>query len=484
MSHSARVGTESVGSTPAPDRGTEDAGLHKSLKNRQIQMIGLGGAIGTGLFMGVGGRLANAGPGVALIYALCGVFVFLLLRALGELVLYRPASGSFVSYTREFFGERLAYFVGWMYWVGIVTAAIADLTAVALYFDFFSRYIPAIGDVPQWVFALAALVFIVALNLLAVNVFGELEFWFALIKVAALAVFLVVGIVFVVTGMPVAGHRPGLSVIADSGGLFPNGLVPALLLISGVVFAYTGVEYIGTAAGEAQEPERVIPKAVNAVIFRIGVLYVGSILLLACMLPYSAYKSGQSPFVTFFGAVGVQGIDTIMNLIVLTAALSGINAGVYTSGRVMRSLAIGGSAPAFAVRLSAQGVPYGGIAMEAGLCLVGVALNAFVPHDAFEIALGVSSACFMAPWAAIILCQLQLWRRAQRGELERPSFRMMGAPWTGYACLAFFALVIVLIALEFPAGTASIGASLVLVLALAIGWVLRGRKGRDEGALR
>ena len=246
----------------------EDSGYHKALKPRQIQMIAIGGAIGTGLFLGAGGRLAQAGPALILVYALCGFFAFLVLRALGELIMHRPSSGSFVSYAREFYGEKTAFVTGWMYWLNWAMTSVADVTAVALYMNFFKHYVPWLGGIDQWVFALVALVIVLAMNLLSVKVFGELEFWFSLIKVLALATFLVVGIYFVVSGTPIDGHPAGFSIISDNGGLFPNGILPAFVIIQGVVFAYASIELIGTTAGETEDPRKVMPGANRTVVVR------------------------------------------------------------------------------------------------------------------------------------------------------------------------------------------------------------------------
>jgi L-asparagine permease len=237
----------------------EDLGYRKALGPRQIQMIAIGGAIGTGLFMGAGGRLQQAGPALVLVYALCGFFAFLILRALGELVMHRPTSGSFVSYSREFFGEKMAFAAGWLYWMNWAMTAVVDVTAVALYMNFFKKYWAPLGNVDQWVFALAAVVLVLGLNLVSVKVFGELEFWFALIKVVALAAFLGFGIYFVLFGTPIEGHSSGFSMITDNGGLFPNGILPAVVVIQGVVFAYASIELVGPTAGETKNPQKVIP---------------------------------------------------------------------------------------------------------------------------------------------------------------------------------------------------------------------------------
>jgi L-asparagine permease len=454
----------------------EEKGYHKGLKARQVQMIAIGGAIGTGLFLGAGGRLAQAGPALVFIYALCGFFAFLVLRALGELVLHRPSSGSFVSYAREFYGEKAAFAAGWMYWLNWAMTAIVDVTAVALYMKFFGQYSPFINSVPQWVWALVALAVVLSLNLVSVKVFGEMEFWFALIKVVALVAFLVVGTYFVFFGTPIDGHQVGFSLISDNGGWLPNGLLPAIVIIQGVVFAYASIELIGTTAGETKNPEKIMPKAINTVILRIGVFYIGSVLLLVLLLPYTAYQAGVSPFVTFFDSIGVDGAGMIMNLVVLTAALSSLNAGLYSTGRILRSMAMNGSAPKFAARMNKAGVPYGGIAITAAMTLLGVGLNAVVPESAFEIVLNVASLGIIAAWGTIVLCQIRLKQWADKGLLKRPSFRMIGAPFTSYLTLAFLVGVLVLIAFDYPVGTFTIGSLVIIVPALVGGWFLcRGR---------
>lgn len=450
----------------------EDAGLHKGLKARQVQMIAIGGAIGTGLFLGSGGRLATAGPSLVFVYALCGLFAFLILRALGELVLHRPSSGSFISYAREFFGEKTAFVTGWLYWLNWAMTSIVDVTAIALYMAFFSKYWAPFGAVPQWAYALIALGIVLGLNLLSVTVFGELEFWFALIKVVAIIAFLLVGTWMVIFGTPIAGQQVGFSLIADNGGWFPNGLIASVLVVQGVVFAYAAIELVGTTAGETQNPEKVMPKAINTVIIRIAVFYVGSILLLSLLLPYNDYQAGVSPFVTFFGSIGVKGVDVIMNLVVLTAALSSLNAGLYSTGRILRSMSLAGSAPRFASRLSSHGVPFGGILLTAVITLLGVGLNAVVPDEAFEIVLNVAAIGIVSSWGMIVLCQLRLLSWSKKGLLTRPAFRMMGAPYTGYLTLLFLVGVLVLMAFDWPVGTLTISSLVVIIPALVAGWFL------------
>ncbi|WP_273727569.1 amino acid permease [Brucella gallinifaecis] len=448
----------------------EDRGYHKALKPRQIQMIAIGGAIGTGLFLGAGGRLVQAGPSLVFVYAVCGFFAFLVLRALGELIMHRPSSGSFVSYAREFYGEKMAFAAGWMYWLNWAMTSIADVTAVALYMNFFKHYVPWLEGIDQWMFAMTALILVLSMNLLSVKVFGELEFWFSLVKVLSLVIFLAVGIYFVVSGTPIDGHQPGFHLIRESGGFFPNGILPALVIIQGVVFAYASIELIGTTAGETEDPRKIMPGAIKTVVFRLLVFYVGSVLLLTLLLPHTLYSAGESPFVTFFSKIGVEGADIIMNLVVLTAVLSSLNAGLYSTGRILHSMAVSGSAPAALAKMNKSGVPYGGIAVTAVVTAIGVALNAIVPAAAFEIALNLASLGIITAWGVIILCQLKLWYLARKGEIARPDFRMFGAPYTGILTLFFLFGVLVLMAADYPVGSYTIGSLIIIIPALIIGW--------------
>src|SRR3984893_4634020 len=450
----------------------EDAGYHKGLKPRQLQMIAIGGAIGTGLFLGAGGRLVKAGPGLFLVYAVCGIFVFFILRALGELVLHRPTSGSFVSYAREFFGEKAAFVVGWMYFLNWAMTSIVDTTAIATYF----HYWKAFNVVPQWVLALIALVLVLSVNMISVKWFGEMEFWAALIKVLALMTFLVAGTIFLAGRYKIEGQSTGLSIWHNTGGLFPTGILPLLIVTSGVVFAYAAVELVGTAAGETAEPEKIMPRAINSVVARIAIFYVGSVALLSLLLPYTAYKAGVSPFVTFFSKIGFGGAGDLMNVVVLPAAFSSLNACLYSTGRILRSMAMNGSAPNFTARMSKQGVPYGGILLTCLICLFGFALNAFQPGQAFEIVLNMAALGIIASWGTIVLCQLRLVKMANAGIMQRPRFRMPFTPYSGYLTLVFLAGVLVLMAFDAPIGTWTIGTLVVLIPALIGGcYLVRGR---------
>ncbi|MGW7539455.1 amino acid permease [Amycolatopsis sp. NPDC054798] len=442
-----------------------DAGYRKALKSRHINMIAIGGAIGTGLFLGAGGRLAQAGPALAIVYAVCGLFAFFVVRSLGELILHRPSSGAFVSYAREFMGEKGAYVAGWMHFLNWSTTGIADITAIALYAHFWSFFTP----IPQWVLALIALAVVLSLNLVSVKLFGEMEFWFSIVKVAALVLFLLVGIFLLVTQHPIDGHAPGPQLIADHGGVFPAGIVPMILIVQGVVFAYASCELVGVAAGETENPKKIVPKAINSIMWRIALFYVGSVVLLAMLLPWDAYSADQSPFVTVLAKLGVPYADSIMNLVVLTAALSSLNSGLYSTGRILRSMSLAGSAPKFTGVMNRNQVPYGGILLTSSVCVVGVGLNYVVPKDAFEIVLNFAAVGILGTWAIIVLSHLLFVRKAKRGELTRPHFRLPFSPYTEIATLVFLAAVVVLMGFD-KTGRITLMALPVIVVALVAGW--------------
>ncbi|WP_053662529.1 amino acid permease [Streptomyces sp. MMG1121] len=452
-----------VTQTPA-DAG--DAGYSKDLKARHVNMIAIGGAIGTGLFLGAGGRLHNAGPALALAYLVCGVFAFFVVRALGELVLYRPSSGSFVSYAREFLGEKGAYVAGWMYFLNWSTTGIADITAIALYTHYWSMF----TSIPQWVLALIALAVVLAVNLISVKIFGEMEFWFAIIKVATLVSFMLIGIFLLATQHDVDGTKPGLSVITDHGGVFPHGLMPVVLVMQGVIFAYAALELVGVAAGETAEPEKIVPRAVNSIMWRVGLFYVGSVILLALLLPGSVYSADQSPFVTVLSKIGIPAAGDVMNLVVLTAAMSSLNSGLYSTGRILRSMAMSGSAPKFTRVMSRSQVPYGGILLTCAVCVLGVGLNYLVPSQAFEIVLNVASLGIISTWVIIMLCHMIFVRRARAGLVTRPHFQLKFSPFTEIATIVFLLVCLGMMWNDAEVGRKTLLLIPVIAVMLVAGW--------------
>jgi L-asparagine permease len=448
-----------------------DAGYSKALKTRHLRMIAIGGSIGTGLFMGAGGRLAKGGPSLALVYLLCGIIAFIMVRALGEMSVRRPSSGAFVSYAREFQGEKGAYVTGWLFFLDWATSVMADITAVALYVHFWSFF----SSVPQWIIATVALVAVFGLNILSVKFFGEFEFWFAMIKVAAIVIFMVVAVVYLVTNTKVGTYDPGIANLTDNGGFFPKGYGPMVTLALGVVFAFGGTEMIGVAAGEAKDAAKVLPKAVNSMMWRIFLFYCGSVILFTLVMPWTAYKDGESPFVTFFDKLGVPHAGSIMNLVVLTAALSSLNAGLYATGRTLRSMAMAHEAPSIAAKLNKNKVPAAGITITACLGLIGVLINYAWPSEAFEILMNLAGIGIAGTWISVLVSHWIFVSRARKGLLERPAYRLPLAPVLNAIAILCLLGIIVMMGLE-EGGWKTMAMFGGVVVALVIGWfAVRGK---------
>ncbi|MBB4688742.1 amino acid permease [Amycolatopsis jiangsuensis] len=428
----------------------EQEGYRKSLGRRQVQMIAIGGTIGTGLFLGSASRLGSTGPALILSYVVVGIVAFFLMRALGELILHRASSGAFVSYAREFFGERAAFATGWVYWLHWTLTGIAEPSAVAVYVKHWW------ADMPSWLTVVIALAVVLSVNLLSARAFGEFEFWASVLKVGAIVVFLVVGVVLVAgsfrLGSGPGAHQAGIANLwENAGGFWPSGggfhWYGPILVMSGVVFAYSGIELLGVAAGETKDPEREVPKAIRSVVFRIAVFYCGTILVLVCLLPTAVYGEkvngvNVSPFVAVFTRLGIGWMADVIQAVIIIAAMSGLNSGLYTTGRVLRSLGTSRAAPRLTTRMSASGVPRAGILATTAVCLLGALLNFLFPGEAFEIAIEASSIGTILIWAMIFAAQIRLRQLTDRGLLPVRPFRAPFAPWSSYAGLGFLVFVI------------------------------------------
>ncbi|MFC8303237.1 amino acid permease [Specibacter sp. NPDC057265] len=446
-------------------------GYQQTLSRRHVTMIAMGGAIGVGLFMGAGGRLASTGPALVFSYLIAGVIAYLLMRALGELIMYRQTSGSFVSYAGELFGKKGAYLSGWMYFINWAMTGIAELIAIGLYFQYF------FPGVPVWLSALCALVLLVAVNLLSVKAFAEFEFWAACLKVGALVVFLVVGTVLVVVNAQVGGTQASVgNLVNGAGGMFPQGGLVMILALNAVIFAYNAIELVGITAGEMKNPEREVPKAIRAVVLRILVFYVGSVSLLAMLMPSENYKAGESPFVTVFAAMGLDWVGSAMNFVVIAAALSSCNSGLYSIGRIFRSMANNGHAPGWLTKMSSRHVPYAAILSIAGVYVAGVLANIWLGGSyAFDLALNTASIGVIFTWSAIFACQIML--RRKKGLVS--TLPMPGSPWTSWLGLISLAVITVLIGFDTLAkpdggvyllGLWTLCAIPILALVLWFGW--------------
>jgi len=409
--------------------------LSRRLRSRHIQLIAIGGTIGVGLFLGSARAIHNAGPALVLAYALGGIAIFFIMRALGELLTYRPVAGSFATYADEFCGPFAGFVTGWSYWFAWIATAMAELTAIGVYVRW---WLPA---VPQWLPALVALLALYGSNLLAVRMFGELEFWFALIKVVTIVALIVSGVVVIVFHVGDLGAGASFSNLWSHGGFLPYGVGGMLLTMQIVMFAYVGVELIGVTAGEAQDPKVVLPRATNGIILRILIFYIGALIVIMALVPWNELSPSVSPFVFVFDKLRVPAAAGLINLVVITAASSSCNSGLFSTGRMLWSLAQRGHGPRPFARLSPRHVPAAGIHASAAVMLLGVALNYMVPERVFIWVTSVALVGTFWTWGIILVSHLNYRRAVLAGRVPAAPFRMPGAPFANWAVLAFLVAV-------------------------------------------
>jgi AAT family amino acid transporter/D-serine/D-alanine/glycine transporter len=416
--------------------------LSRNLRNRHIQLIAFGGTIGVGLFLGSAKAIHSAGPALILAYAVGGVAIFFIMRALGELLTYRPVAGSFATYADEFCGEFAGFATGWSYWFAWIVTAMAELTAIGVYVRFW------FPDVPQWLPALVALLLLYGANLLAVRVFGELEFWFALIKVVTIVGLIVAGLAVILFHVGDLGASASFANLWSHGGVLPFGILGVLLTMQIVMFAYEGVELIGVTAGEAQNPAVVLPKATNGIIVRILIFYIGALLIIMSLVPWNELSPSVSPFVFVFEKIGLPAAAGIINVVVITAATSSCNSGIFSTGRMLWALAQRGQGPRVFATLSRQRVPAAAIHATAVLLLIAVALNYVVPEEVFTWVTSIALVGTFWTWGIILVSHRNYRRAVAAGKATAAPFRMPGAPYANWAVLAFLVAVSALLALD------------------------------------
>jgi AAT family amino acid transporter/D-serine/D-alanine/glycine transporter len=420
----------------------EAVDFHRGLKDRHVQLIALGGAIGVGLFLGSGRAIAFAGPGLIFAYAMAGVVIFFIMRALGELMLHRPVAGSFATYAEEYVSPFAGFATGWSYWFMWVVTGMAEITAVGIYTSYW------FPDVPQWIPALITLAVLYAANLIAVKVFGEMEFWFALIKIVAIIGLLIAGPLFLIFGTGEHAEVASVSNLWAHGGMFPTGMLGVVLALQMVMFAFQGVELLGVTAGEVEDPAKSLPKATNAVVWRILVFYIGALLVVMMLVPWTEFSAGESPFVMVFDRMGLPAAALVINFVVITAAASSCNSGIFSTGRMLYTLAHFGQAPKAFGKVSKSQVPAAGITASVIVMLFGVVLNYFIPEQVFVYVTSVALVGTIWTWGMIMLAHLGYRRAVARGEAEPVSFRMPGAPFSNWAVLAFLLMVAIFLAVD------------------------------------
>ncbi|SCM81153.1 phenylalanine transporter [uncultured Sporomusa sp.] len=410
-------------------------GMQRGLKNRHIQMIALGGAIGTGLFYGSAKTIQLVGPAITLSYIIGGTIIFMIMRMLGEMAVEEPVSGSFSYYAYKYWGEFPGFLSGWNYWFNYIIVSMAELTAVGIYINFWWP------DVPHWLSALVCLVIITLLNLIEVKMYGELEFWFAIIKVVAIIGMIVLGIMMIFTGIGVGGTPIGFENLWAHGGFMPNGMWGLLLSLVIVMFSFGGIELIGITAGEADNPKKSIPQAVNQVMWRILIFYIGALTVMMIIYPWNKIGLDGSPFVQIFSNMGIPAAATILNVVVLSAALSVYNSGIYSNARMLYGLAQQGNAPKVFAKLSSKGVPAVGVLASSACTLLAVVLNYLLPGKVFMYLIAVAVLSAIISWTVIIIANLK-FRAAHSADADKLTFKVPWHPYSNYVCLAFMIMIV------------------------------------------
>ncbi|UCP99623.1 amino acid permease [Edwardsiella tarda ATCC 15947 = NBRC 105688] len=447
--------------------------LQRGLKNRHIQLIALGGAIGTGLFLGIAQTIKMAGPAVLLGYAIGGFIAFLIMRQLGEMVVEEPVAGSFSHFAYKYWGDFAGFASGWNYWVLYVLVAMAELTAVGIYVQYW------FPEIPTWVSAAVFFLLINAINLANVKIYGELEFWFAIIKVVAIIGMILFGGWLLFSGQ--GGPEASVSNLWDQGGFFPNGVMGLVMAMAVIMFSFGGLELVGITAAEADDPQRSIPKATNQVIYRILIFYIGSLAILLSLYPWGKVVEGGSPFVMIFHALDSNLVATILNIVALTAALSVYNSCVYCNSRMLFGLAQQGNGPKALLKVDARGVPVVAIGLSAAATLLCVLINYLMPGKAFELLMALVVSALVINWAMISVAHLRFRAQKDReGVVTR--FRAFWYPAGNYLCLIFMAAILVIMFF-----TPGIQISVLLIplwlVVLAIGYAIKKQRTRQHGSL-
>lgn len=425
----------------AEEREFEE-GLERGLKERHIQLIALGGAIGVGLFLGSATAIKTAGPALLLSYIVAGAFILFIMRSLGELAVSYPVSGSFSAYAGKFLGPLAGYITGWTYWFMWIVTCMAEITAVGVYVRFW------LPDIPQWIPALLALVAMTIVNIVAVAAFGEFEFWFALIKVATIVIMIALGGLMIFFGLGNDGVPIGISNLVSNGGFFPMGISGVAMSLVMVMFAFVGIELIGVTAGEAQNPEKTIPAAIDKVVWRILIFYIGALTVIMCLYPWNQLGTIGSPFVLTFKKLGVSAAAGIINFVVLTAALSSCNSGIFSTGRMLYNLSLQGKAPEFFGKISKNHVPLNGILVSFCFLFIGVILNYLVPATVFIYVTSVGTIAALWVWAIIVLAQMKFRESLTAEEVAQLKYPALFYPYSNWATLIFLAFVVVIMAFD------------------------------------
>lgn len=417
----------------------ENNDLKRSMTNRHIQLIAIGGAIGTGLFLGAGKSIALAGPSILLAYIIIGFFLFIMMRALGELLLSNNQYNSFIDIAEDYLGHMAGFFTGWTYWFCWVATGIADITAVTKYINFWWP------SFPPYLTAIITVFSLLALNLMTVKAYGEIEFWFAIIKVIAILFLIVIGLYLIFTGFSSPNHiQSGFSNLYSHGGFFPNGIMGFLLAFQMAVFSFVGIELVGVTARETRDPEKNLPKAINSVGLRIIIFYVLSLMVIMSITPWDKLDPKESPFVNLFVLAGIPAAAGIVNFVVLTSAASAANSGLFSNSRMVYGLAVSDSAPKPLGKANRRGVPYNALIFSGVVLFLAALLNYIIPDTVFTVVTTVATIFFIFIWTIILVCYIK-YRKAHPELHAASKFKNTFGVVGSYSTLVFFVIVIVIL---------------------------------------
>ncbi|HQW54290.1 MAG TPA: amino acid permease [Acinetobacter sp.] len=410
--------------------------LQRGLQNRHIQLIAMGGAIGTGLFLGSAHVIQSAGPSIILGYAIGGFIVFLIMRQLGEMIVHEPVAGSFSHFANKYWGKFPGFLTGWNYWILYILVAMTELTAVAKYINYWWP------EIPNWISVFFFFVVISLINLANVKFYGESEFWLSIIKVTAIIAMIVFGIYLVLTAEPTSTTT--FSNLWTHGGFFPNGFDGLFYMLAFLMFGFGGIELVGMAAAEAKDPIKTIPKAINQVVPRILIFYVGSMIILLSLVPWNQINLGgldKSPFVMVFSLIGIAWAAHLVNFIILTAALSVYNSGMYANSRMLYGLAMQGNAPQIFSKTNKHGVPIPAVLFSAFLILGCVPLNYIAPEEALGHLMYIVVGALVLNWLMITLTHLK-FKRALKLTQQRSQYPALWAPFGNIVVIIFIGAVL------------------------------------------
>ncbi|WP_314524557.1 amino acid permease [uncultured Pseudomonas sp.] len=455
----------------------QEKGLKRGLSARHIRFMALGSAIGTGLFYGSASAIQMAGPAVLLAYLIGGAAVFMVMRALGEMAVHNPVSGSFGQYASTYLGPMAGFVLGWTYAFEMIIVCLADVTAFGIYMGFW------FPDVARWVWVLGIVFLIGGLNLCNVKVFGEMEFWLSLLKVGAIVAMILGGFGIMLFGIHSAGETQasGLSNLWAHGGFMPNGIGGLIASFAVVMFAFGGIEIIGITAGEAKDPQRVIPKAINAVPLRILLFYVLTLFVLMAIYPWPQIGSQGSPFVQIFSNLGIGSAATILNIVVISAAVSAINSDIFGAGRMMYGLAQQGQAPKGFAQLSKHGVPWMTVVVMGAALLGGVVLNYLIPENVFLLIASIATFATVWVWLMILFTQVAMRRSMTKEQVAELKFPVPFWPYAPAAAIVFMLFVFGVLG-YFPDTQAALLVGAVWIVLLVVAYLLWVKPAAGQAA--